>query len=196
MRVHWFLHNRPLIGAAIFAAFFPLQAQELSIELNAEKSAVSYLVSDTLHTVHGDFRIKSGHVSIDPASNAIAGAIVVDAASGNSGSATRDKRMTHDILEAQKYAEIRFSPASVTGSIAAPGASNVQVTGSFLIHGQEHQITIPMQIHMSPDELTATGDFTVPYVQWGMRNPSNFLIKVNDKVQIHLNAVGSLKRTQ
>ena len=43
---------------------------------------------------------------------------------------------------------------------------------------------------MSQQEITASGKFIVPYVQWGMKNPSTFLLKVNDKVEIDLTAVG------
>jgi polyisoprenoid-binding protein YceI len=122
------------------------------------------------------------------------GEIVVDAASGSSGSNPRDKRMTRDILEAHRFPEIRFNPTASIGSISPSGLSDVQVTGSFVIHGQAHHITIPMHVEMSQDQGTATGKFVIPYVEWGMKNPSNFLLKVNDKVEIDLSAVGRIKR--
>lgn len=98
--------------------------------------------------------------------------------------------MTKEILEAQRYPEIRFTPTRFAGSLSLSNASTIQVTGSFLIHGQAHEITIPTQIQMSQGKITATGKFIVPYVQWGMKNPSNFILKVNDKVEIDLTAVG------
>lgn len=64
------------------------------------------------------------------------------------------------------------------------------MTGSLLIHGQAHEIKIPMQIQMSQGGFTAIGKFTVPYVEWGMKNPSNFLLKVDDTVKIALTAIG------
>jgi polyisoprenoid-binding protein YceI len=42
----------------------------------------------------------------------MSGEIVVDAASGESASAARDKRMTRDILQAERFPEIRFSPSN------------------------------------------------------------------------------------
>ena len=110
-------------------------------------------------------------------------------ASGDSGSAARDRRMTKEILEARRYPEIRFTLTRFAGSLSLSNGSIIQVTGSFLIHGQAHEITIPMQIQMSQGKITATGKFIVPYVQWGMKNPSNFILKVNDKVEIDVNAV-------
>ncbi len=176
--------------AALMAPAF--SAQELTVDVDTTKTQIAFVLTDVLHTVHGTFQLKQGHISVDPATRAISGDIVVNAASGNSGSATRDERMARDILEAQRYPEIRFTPVRFAGSISMSNTSRVDVTGSFLIHGQAHEITIPMQIQMSQDEITATGKFTVPYVQWGMKNPSNFLLKVNDKVEIDLTAVGHL----
>ncbi len=98
--------------------------------------------------------------------------------------------MSRDVLEAKRYPEIRFNPTAYTGSVAETGTSNVNVTGSFLIHGHAHEITVPMRIQMSGQEITGTGKFTVPYVQWGTKNPSNFLLKVDDKVEIDLTIVG------
>lgn len=167
-----------------------LEAQQMRVELNPAKTTIAFTLSDVLHTVRGSFRVKQGQIVFDAAAHSISGEVVVDAASGNSGSRTRDRRMTRDILEAQRFPEIRFAPMKLTGSVSTPGASSAEITGSFLIHGQAHQITIPMQIQMNQDEITATGKFTVPYVEWGMKNPSNFLLKVNDKVEIEVTAVG------
>ncbi len=167
-----------------------LCAEELTVNLDAAKTKVGFVLGDVLHTVRGSFRLKEGHISFNPATNVMTGDLVVDAASGNSGSAARDKRMTRDILEAQRYPEIHLAPTRFTGSISPSSTSTVNVAGSFLIHGQAHEITFPMQIQMAQEEITATGKFIVPYVQWGMKNPSNFLLKVNDKVEIELTAVG------
>ena len=165
-------------------------AEQVSVDLDPAKTQIAFTISDTLHTVNGHFRLKEGHFSFDGGSGSMSGNIVVDASSGDSGSATRDKRMTRDILEAQRFPEIHFSPSSKTGSVAPSGASDVSVTGSFLIHGQAHEITVPMHVEMSGHEVLARATFVVPYVEWGMKNPSNFLIRVKDKVEISLTAVG------
>ena len=178
-------------GICIAAALFvpTLWAEELTVDLDAANTQIAFVLTDVLHTVHGSFQLRQGHISIDPAAGAIRGEIVVNAASGDSGSAARDRRMTKEILEARRYPEIRFTLTRFAGSLSLSNGSIIQVTGSFLIHGQAHEITIPMQIQMSQGKITATGKFIVPYVQWGMKNPSNFILKVNDKVEIDVNAV-------
>jgi hypothetical protein len=45
---------------------------------------------------------------------------------------------------------------------------------------------------VSQDVIIATGKFIVPYMKWGMKDPSNFLLKVSDKVELNLTAVGQV----
>jgi polyisoprenoid-binding protein YceI len=168
-------------------------AEDLFVDLDPGKTQIAFTVSDTLHTVHGTFRLKEGHFRFEPNGTAISGDITVDAGSGDSGSAARDKRMTRDVLQAQRFPEIHFRPSRKSGAVAASGKSDVEVIGSFFIHGESHEITVPMHIEISGSEFVVKGTFLVPYVEWGMKSPSNFLIKVNDKVKIDLAAQGHFK---
>lgn len=170
----------------------PARAGQLTIDLDTSRTQIAFTVKDVLHTVHGTFQVKEGHLIVDAGTGAMSGNIVVNAASGNSGSPARDKRMTRDILQAHQFPEIRFDPSSATGSIQPDHASDIQVTGLFLIHGQSHKIRIPMHVQLSATEVIATGMFEVPYVAWGLKNPSTFLLKVNDSVQIDVKAVGHI----
>jgi phage host-nuclease inhibitor protein Gam len=47
-----------------------------------------------------------------------------------------------------------------------------------------------MQIHIDGSNLTATTHFTVPYVKWGLKDPSIFILKVAKEVDIDLKLVG------
>jgi polyisoprenoid-binding protein YceI len=184
----------PLVLGLLVTSALPAYAEQLTVDLDSGKTQVAFILKDVLHTVHGTFHVKEGHLFVDAATGAVSGDVVVDAASGNSGSAARDKRMTRDVLQAQQFPEIRFQPSNEAGPIQPAGASDIQVTGLFLIHGQSHKMTIPMHVQVSADDVTATGLFEVPYVAWGMKDPSNFLLKVNDSVQIDVNAVGHIRR--
>ena len=62
----------------------------------------------------------------------------------------------------------------------------------FSIHGVDREITVPAEVEMSADHWTATVHFTVPYEKWGMKNPSNLFLRVNDSVEIDLTAAGSV----
>jgi len=38
-----------------------------------------------------------------------------------------------------------------------------------------------------------TTHIEIPYVQWGLKNPSNFLLRVSDKVAIEIEATGHVQ---
>ena len=166
------------------------QTHGISLNFVPAKTSVNFTLSDVLHTVHGSFNVKGGTVHFDPASNKISGEILVDAASGNSGSDGRDKKMHNEVLESARYPDIAFRPDRVEGRVADLGASTIQVHGMFSIHGAEHEITIPVQVEMGPGWWTAVLNFEVPYVEWGMKNPSTFLLRVDQSVDIKIQASG------
>jgi len=83
-------------------------------------------------------------------------------------------------------------PESFTGNLLASGDSTIQLTGTFTLHGTPHDLTVPMQIHSDGTNLTAKTHFTVPYVQWGLKDPSIFILKVAKEVDIDLTLVGRI----
>jgi polyisoprenoid-binding protein YceI len=119
---------------------------------------------------------------------------VVAAASGRSGSEARDKRMTKDILFASHYAEVSFVPQSYEGALSLTGDSTIQVTGVFTLRGTPHELTVPMKVHIAGAQWTAKGRFAVPYVKWGLKDPSTFVLRVSKEVEIDLTLTGTLQR--
>jgi polyisoprenoid-binding protein YceI len=184
---------------AMFTGFAALivtpasRAQESIVQLDPAQTKIEYSLSGTMHTVHGKFALKSSTVRFDPSSGTIGGTIVVDATSGESGNGGRDARMHREILESAKYPEIVFTPTQVTGAVAAEGSSKVQVTGRFRLHGQDHEVTLPIEITAEGKNLQVVTHIDIPYVQWGLKNPSNFFLRVSDKVAIDIHATGRVQ---
>jgi len=158
-------------------------------DLDTSRTEISFTLHDVLHTVHGTFRLKYGSIQWDPATGKASGEIVVDVASGASGSDARDRRMHKEILESQRFPEAVFIPDHVEGQVASQGDSNVDVHGTFRIHGAEHELLMHFVVHANGSQYSAATHFTIPYVKWGMKNPSNFLLKVDDKVEMDIQAV-------
>ena len=176
----------------LFSAHTLLFGQGLVLEFDPGKTRVDYTLGDILHTVHGTFHLKSGTIRIDPATGAASGALVVDATSGSSGNSARDSRMHKKILESAKYPEITFAPDHVAGPVDMHGTCDVQLHGVFTIHGTAHEITVPVHAEFANDQVDANARFPVPYVEWGMKNPSTLILRVNDTVQIGIHATGRL----
>jgi polyisoprenoid-binding protein YceI len=144
------------------------------------------------HAVHGAFHVKSGTIDFDRTAGTISGSILVDAGSGTSGNQSRDQKMTNEVLEASHFAEVSFTPHSFTGSMNPAGDSTLQVTGTFTLHGTPHELTVPMQLHQEGSNLTAKTHFTVPYVKWGLKDPSIFILKVAKEAEIDLRLEGHI----
>jgi hypothetical protein len=122
----------------------------------------------------------------------MSGSVVVLAGSGKTGNDSRDKKMNKDILKVDEYTTVSFAPKIYTGTIAPSGDSTIQVSGVFTLLGNPHDITIPMQIHMDGSKATARAHFVIPYVQWGLKNPSFMFWKAENDVAIDLNLVGQV----
>ena len=171
----------------------PPPASEIVLRLDPAQSKVHWTLDTTLHTVHGTFALKKGTLHLDPASGKASGEIVVDAASGSSGNDGRDKKMHKEVLESGRYAEVIFRSDRVEGKIAPQGTFTVQVHGLFVLHGQEHELTVPVQAELAGDHWSGSAKFSVPFIDWGLKNPSNFFNKVNHAVEIELELKGSLQ---
>jgi polyisoprenoid-binding protein YceI len=144
--------------------------------------------------VQGTFHVQRGTIDFDPSAQKISGTVIVAAGSGNSGAPSRDKNMNTNVLDTAHFAEVTFAPSSYQGTLAPAGDSTIQVSGAFTLHGTPHDLTVPMQIHIDGANLTAKGHFTVPYVKWGLKDPSIFVLKVAKEVDIDLALSGQLAR--
>jgi polyisoprenoid-binding protein YceI len=158
----------------------------LSLDLDPAKTDIQYTLHDVLHTVHGMFKLKKGSITFDPDSGRASGEIVVDVTSGASGNDARDGRMHKEILESQRYPEAIYTPDHVDGKLAPQGRSQMDVHGVFKVHGVNHEMTLHIQVEQAGGQYTASTHFVIPYVQWGMKNPSNFLLKVDKTVDMDI----------
>ena len=167
-------------------------AQEAVLELNPGQTRINFTLGDVLHTVHGEFKLKRGTINFDVLTGKASGLVVVDATSGNTGSHARDHKMHKDVLQSVQYPEITFAPQQVQGQAPAQGDFKVQVLGTFTMHGSSHPLGLVIQAQWAGSLLTADTNFTIPYVNWGLKNPSTLFLRVNDTVDIAIHAVGRL----
>jgi len=201
MKRHFQIHGRLAalclalsIGCAITLLTAPVsRAQGSAVQVDPAEAKIEFTLGSTLHTVHGTFTLKSSSIRFDLASGGISGEIVVDATSGESGNTGRDQRMHREILESAKYPEIVFTPEHIKGAMAPSGPSNMEISGKFRLHGKDHDITLPVEVVADGTKLQLTTHFMIPYVEWGLKNPSTFLLRASDKVEIEIHATGRIE---
>ena len=169
-------------------------AQHRTFAVNPEASEVKMTLKTTREVVNGAFHVQAGSIGFDRSDAKMSGSVVVLAASGKTGNDSRDKKMYRDILKVEQYATVSFEPKTYTGAIAASGDSTIQVSGIFTLLGAPHEITIPMQVHLDGASAAAKAHFVVPYVQWGLKNPSFLIWKAENDVAIDLSLAGTIAK--
>jgi polyisoprenoid-binding protein YceI len=172
-----------------------LVAQDSVVQVEPAQTKIEFSLGSTLHTVHGTFTLKRSTIRFEPGSGKISGAIVVDATSGESGNGGRDARMHREILESAKFPEIVFTPTQIKGAWAAGGASKVEDSGRFRLHGKEHDVSLPVEVVEEGPKIKLAIHFVIPYVEWGLKNPSNFFLHASDKVEVDIHATGHVETT-
>ncbi len=172
----------------------PALAQHQTFVINPDASEVKMTLKTTHELVHGTFHVQSGSIEFDRSTPKMAGSVVVLAGSGKTGNGSRDKKMNNDILEVEQHSTVSFEPKSYAGTIAPSGDSTIQVTGIFTLLGTPHEITIPIVVHLEGTTAAAKAHFVVPYIQWGLKDPSFLFWKADKNVAIDLNLVGSISK--
>ena len=185
-----FVRSAFIASLLLFAASAFAQHQTFTVDPNA--SQVAWVLGGNGHHVTGTFHVHSGAIDFDRTAHTISGSVVVAAGSGNSGEAGRDKKMNKDVLDVEHYSEITFAPQKFDGAIVPSGDSTIEVSGTFTLHGTPHDLSVPMQIHIEGETLTAKTHFVVPYVKWGLKDPSVFVLKVAKEVDIDLTLSGKV----
>ncbi len=167
-----------------------LFGDETPLRLDSAATKVEFSLGATLHTVHGEFRLKEAALRFDPSTGRISGQVTVDARSGQTGNDSRDRRMHQEILESARYPDIVFRPDRVDGAISPGAVAQVKLHGVVALHGGEHEIAAPAEVRAVPGGgYDVTLHLDVPYVKWGLKNPSTFVLRVADTVQISIHTI-------
>ncbi|HVB85780.1 MAG TPA: YceI family protein [Candidatus Dormibacteraeota bacterium] len=186
-----------IVTSAVFAVSPCALAQQSPAEVftfNPSATRVAFTLAATLHTVEGTMNLKSGQIRFDPASGAASGEVIVDATSAETGNKSRDRRMHKEILQSARYPQIVFTAQRLIGTIQPLGTSQVQLSGIFELEGRQHPMTLSVNVarEAGNSSMHATAAFAVPYVQWGVKNPSTLFLRVSDHLNMTIDATGQL----
>jgi polyisoprenoid-binding protein YceI len=169
---------------------------EIALTLDPAQTKLHFSVDSTLHTVHGTFALKSGSLKFDPQTGKASGSIVVNTVSGETGNNSRDQRLHKEILETWKFAEATFRPSQIDGQVSLTAPSDFKVKGIITLHGTDHELVADVHSEFTGDHWKGTAKFDVPYTKWGIKDPSNFLLKVKPVVNVELELAGTKTASQ
>jgi len=168
------------------------QAQSLVVTADPGQSHVGFTTKDNVHGIQGFFHVKEGRFVIEPASHKISGSMSVDVASGDSGSHMRDNNMHRQVLESDKYPLATFTADEMEGDLVRAGDSHVRVHGVLRLHGADHLMWLDFTVHIQGDAVTAKTAFPIPYIDWGMKDMSNFMFHMDKNVSVAVELIGHI----
>ena len=188
-----FRHIRSLLALPLYFLYVSIasatdaSSHQRTLVLKPQATAIHRTLSGNMHTVHGTFELKRAVIDLNLEDGSVDGLVEVNATSGQSGNAARDQRM-QSILESNRYPIISFRPTKVIGRVMPFRDEVVTLEGIFRIHGADHPLQMQINIHPKGNAIILKTEFAVPYVDWGMEDPSILFFRVDRTVNIEVEA--------
>ena len=173
---------------AAVAAVLPAAATEIQVHLPPESTTIEFSLKATMHTVHGTASLDHADFTFDTVSGAASGEAVVVSGSADTDSPKRDKKMHDSVLLSADHPVIVLRAESIEGSLELDGTSEVVLVGTLELIGAEHPVRVPMTVTIDGGTASVDATFTVPYVEWGLKDPSTFVLRVGKEVPVTIKA--------
>jgi polyisoprenoid-binding protein YceI len=167
-------------------------AEEKVLILQAEKTSVTFLLKATGHQVDGVLALQSGQIRFDTRTGTASGEVTIDLRHAATGNRLRDRQMHREVLESERFPLIIFRPDRIGGAIAPAGTADIALHGTVSIHGMDNELTVPAKVTLSGNRLTAEATVDVPYVEWGLHDPSFLFLRVSRVVTVTVRTEGEV----
>ena len=184
-------HRFATVALGLILAATPASAEEWLIGMDPQRTSVSFKLKATMHTVHGT-AAASGSLRLNTEGGVMTGEVAIDATTAETGNPKRDKKMHAKVLLTADNPRIVLRARRLEGDLALEGTSEVTLHGKMEILGQSHEISIPLRIQINGGRFTAGAEFEIPYVEWGLDDPSTFVLRVAKEVQVMIEAEGTI----
>ena len=185
------------VGAVVLALVLlacapEARAESFRLVLDPAATEISFTLGARLHTVHGRFALAAGELVFDPETGAASGEIRVDARSGDTGIARRDRVMHEEVLDSAHHPLLVLRPERIEVKRRSADALAGTLFGSMEVRGASHPLALAFDGVRSAGRARVTVTFAVPWVAWGLPNPSNLILRVDDTLAVEVSAVGTL----
>jgi polyisoprenoid-binding protein YceI len=80
-----------------------------------------------------------------------------------------ERAMKEDVLETNRYPEIRFVSSAVEASRITEGMFRLKISGALTLHAVTRELEIPCNIIIAGDNLRANGEFSIRQTDYGIR---------------------------
>ena len=187
------ISRRAFVFVLAALAAISAHAEQNALVLDPAASQIHFTLDATGHDVEGSMALKAGRIAFDPTTGAASGEIVLDLKSADTGSKGRDKDMHEEVLETGKYPVAVFRAEKLHGTVAPSGLSQVTLDGTLSFHGSDHKMSLPAKVEVQNGRAKVDTRLQIPYVQWGLHDPSIMILRVAKVVDVQVHAEGNLE---
>ena len=163
----------------------------ITFELDPQQTTLAMTFGATLHRVDGSLKVREGRIDISD-SGAASGKIVIDLTTARTGVARRDHKMHEKILESRRFPLAVFTIERMDGVLNRTGSSDVQLHGRLEMHGVAREVALPARVVSDGHHVSASGILLIPYLEWGMADPSFFVLRVEKQVKVTVKTAGRI----
>ncbi len=181
-------------GLLMLVASLAVGAEPVELELDTASSSATFTLGGTLHTVHGDVPITGGRLRFDPDGGEASGEVVLDPRGAVTGNEKRDEKMHDEVLRSGEFPQVVFRLERIDGALPAEGPGELLLVGRLELLGEDHEVVIPATVSRQGDTVAGHGEVSIPYVAWGLEDPSVFVLRVDKEVHVELDVQGTLGR--
>ena len=179
-----------LVTAFALASGAAAAMQTLTLDPAATK--IEFVLGATLHSAEGSIRVEKGLIEFDADKGSASGEIVIDAASAETGLASRDRNMHAEVLESARFPKMVFRAQRLEVQRRDATSADVTLRGVLDMHGQELPLALPAKLVARNGRIDIEIAFDLPYVDWGVRDYSNFVLRVDRFVSVKVHGEGVL----
>ena len=165
------------------------------IALDPDRTEVTFSLGALFHTVQGHGTPLATTLEFVPGEDLLTGAVILPAAGLTTDNQRRDRRMQGHVLQSEAHGDIILTLERAYGPFDPETGGDLQVEGSLQLLGASHPVSFPLEITILLDEegqFRAKGAFMVPYVLWGLKDPSMVFLRVDKEVRVSFSAAGSI----
>ena len=164
-------------------------AAAVDYKVNTESTSVTWTGSKPTGTHQGTINVTEGSLSVNNG-QVVGGSFgldmnsitVNDLKAGEGKEKLEGHLKTGDFFETEKYPVGKFTITKVEPVSGSETATH-NVTGNLTLKDQTHSVTIPANIAVSGEKITAvTPKFTINRTTWGINYNSGILGTVKDKL--------------
>jgi len=191
----------PWIAAlvALPALAAPEAAPERVYRVDPDHSTAGFTLDSTWHLVHGSGARLEGELRIsgqEARTLRLDGEVRAPASQLVTGNDRRDRKMHQETLAVEEHPYIRFHPSGIVGEqpegLQDDGREHgLVVAGRLEVRGAARPVEVPVTVRFTPGRVLVDGTIEIPFLEFGVPDPSFFLARVEKVVHavFHLEAV-------